>query len=230
MARHIKLGNSTKGLAGKQGTDLSIDVTQTQIQGGFVTASAESDAGSTTKERLIKSLESSDDYRLRITKECPVFDVDFCNSSALPNAHIVQSLSTQTIVGLSNGVQLNGGGSIAAGTYSAIRSKNKFSYAGNFSIFTQHLISIDQPTTPMAVSQWGFIDTVVALGSALTFGIVFELQGGGALRAAVYASAPAIAQTASTMKIITVSDLPNRSGTAPFKIEEFNDYVFFLTF
>ncbi len=89
---------------------------QTENQAGFVQLSAEVDAGAVTGSRSVIALEATDDYRLRIGVDCPLFNHSF-EGTIVATDRFAQSLSTMTVAQASGFLSLNSGNATANGNY-----------------------------------------------------------------------------------------------------------------
>lgn len=146
---------------------------------GFVVLAAESDAGSVTGERVVRSLDISRDYRTRIGMDSLLFNAKF-PGAAIDTGRWSQILSTMTATVAGGFLTLNAGLSTATGVYAMVRSYRCFPVLGSFGLWAQANIQITQLPTANNVVEVGLF--LAATNAAPTDGILLRIDAGGVAR------------------------------------------------
>jgi hypothetical protein len=173
---------STRQLKVKPANPVDVDGSEHFEEVGSVRLQAESDAGTVTGEPLLKALEVSSDYRLRVGVDHSIFNELF-PGSALNSALWTAPVTTMTATVAGGFVNLNAGLSLAI---NAVARLSTYRHFPCYKSYTTYFESENQFTSlPVAgnVCEWGaFISTGT---SAPTDGCFFRLNSVGELRAVV---------------------------------------------
>ena len=159
-----------------------VKTTEDPILAGFSIAAAASDAGAVTGTRLIRELEVSEDYRLRVGADTLIFN-EFFTGSAINTSIWTAPVTTATVVVGSGTVNLNAGNSLASAAVARVSSWKTFPILGTFGISCEIIASF--PFVPVAnnVTEWGF--GIAATTVAPTDGAFFRLNATGEFRAVI---------------------------------------------
>jgi hypothetical protein len=159
--------------------NLKTNLPTTESQAGFVCASAENDTGSITGARYIKSMEVTDDFRLRTGQD----NVNFATS--FPGAAIDTSLWNTTLTTMTNTVgsgfsSLNAALSVATSAVAIQRTYKQFTQQKQFSL--QAEMELQFTTTPQTnnTCEWGLL--LAATTAAPTDGAFFRMLPNGEFR------------------------------------------------
>lgn len=93
----------------------------TQVEAGFVTLQAEPDPGGTTGTRLVRALDITDDFRLRVGEDVIVLQ-DVFIGAAINTALWFQNATTMTITVASGFLNLNAGAAVAINNVARVQS------------------------------------------------------------------------------------------------------------
>ncbi len=162
--------------------ELLVALTQTDVNAGYVIMMGEPDAGAITGERLVRALDLTNDYRLRVGLDTLLFNEWFPGTGL--NFGIwttVVATMTTTVVG--GFVNLNAGLSVAASAVSRVNSYRSFPIFGTFGVFVEFLIQFTQLPVANNVCEWG-----LGIASAITpptDGCYFRLNASSEFRCVV---------------------------------------------
>lgn len=166
----------------KPANPVDIDGSEHFTEVGSVRLQAESDAGTITGVPLLKALEVSSDYRLRVGLDHSIFNELF-PGAVLNSALWTAPVTTMTATVAGGFVNLNAGLSLAINGVARLSTYRHFpcykSYTTYFESETQFA------ATPVAgnICEWGaFLSTGIA---APTDGCFFRINSGGEFRAVV---------------------------------------------
>jgi hypothetical protein len=147
---------------------------------GFVCIASEVDSGAVLGSRQIKELESTEDYRLRVASDIPVFNLSF-EGTVVARAHISQTDTTMTAAQASGYFGINSGNATASGNACVVRTYRTFPQFGTFQTYGEFWAREANEDATNAVTEWGF---GYATGVATpTDGVFFRRIAGGELRA-----------------------------------------------
>lgn len=221
MGVNIKGGNNSTGLANVSSTyELQVTTPQEQTQAGFVQLSTENDAGDVSGSRFTMSLETSDDYRLRVGLDQTAFNMSF-EGGAVPQAVIQQNTTTMT-TSISGGyLILNAANATASGNMAAVRTYRHFPTFGTYPCYLDIWLRETAPTTTNVISEWGFFHLATTTSvTAPTDGVFFRRLSGGQLQAVVNYNG----SEAATVSINT-TNVPPRDGVGTYDATEVNHYL-----
>lgn len=213
----ISTGSSTAGKANVDANhNLNVNTPTTESQAGFVTLSSEIDAGDVTGARSQKALEVSDDYRLRVGTDVPMFNLSF-EGTTIARDRIQQNDSVATAAQANGFLSLNSGNATTSGNAVNVRTYRTFPLFGSYVVYCDLWVREANQTASNAISEWGL---GYATGtSAPTDGVFFRRLSGGQLRAVInFAGAETIAD-------ITTTNVPSRDGTGSYDPTECNHYL-----
>lgn len=186
-------------------------------QAGYIALAAETDDGTVTAVRSLKQLEASEDYRLRVGVDQPMFNLSF-EGTTIAQGHIQQNLTSFTVAQASGFIVLNSGNSVTASQGGNIRTYRTFPLLGSFSTYFEIWAREANPTATNAVSEWG-----AAYFSGVTVtpsdGVFFRRTGSGQLKAVINFNG------VETESNITEANIPGRDGVGVFAPAETNHYL-----
>ena len=128
----IKIANGTAASAETTvdtNGNMHVVTPTTESQAGFVSVTAENDSGAVTGSRLVRSIETTEDYRLRVGMDVPLFDLSF-EGATVAQAVIQQNLATMTGTQANGLYLLNAGSATASGNHGNIRTYRAFPLFG----------------------------------------------------------------------------------------------------
>jgi hypothetical protein len=214
----ISTGSSTAGKANVDSNfNLNVNTPTTEAQAGFVALSSEVDAGGVTGTRYQKALEVSDDYRLRVGIDVPMFNLSFEGTIVARDRIQQNDLSAMTAAQASGFLTINSSNLTTSGAACNVRTYRTFPIFGSFAVYADLWIREGNPTATNAVSEWGLgYATGVA---APTDGVFFRRLSGGQLRAVVCFN------SSETVADITTTNVPPRDEVGSFDPTEANHYL-----
>ena len=185
----IKVANGTAASAEQTvdtNGDAHVRTPQTEANAGFVQLSAEIDSGSVTGSRYVKALEVSEDYRLRVGIDTPLFNHSF-EGTAVAQDRFSQVVSTHAIAQASGYLTLNSAASTAAG-HAVVRSYRAFPLVGSCPVYVEMWMKPVNETATNSVTEFGIGYALTT--AAPTDGAFFRYNAGGQLMGVVsYAGA-----------------------------------------
>ena len=217
MPSSIKSGNNTTGLANVDSNyNLNVVTPTTEIDAGFVQLSSERDAGTVTGSRIVKALECSDDYRLRVGMDTPLFSLSF-EGSNIAQDRIAQSVTTMTISQSSGIITLNNAATTTTTTSALITTWRYFSLYASYPLFVEYWLREANQTATNAISEWGW--ATMTASNSINDGAVFRRDGSGALLGVLKNN------STETNGIIDVTNLKSRDGVTAFDPTAINHYL-----
>jgi hypothetical protein len=196
--------------------NLNVVTPQTEIQAGFVQLSSEVDAGSILGTRTVRAAEISQDYRLRVGNDSPVFNLSF-EGTVIAQAHLQQNLTTMTTAQTSGLLSLNSGNATASGNAANIKTYRTFALLGSYTTYVDMWVREANPTATNTVSEWGL--GYVATTNAPTDGILFRRLSGGQLQAVINFAGT------ENISVINETNIPSRDGSGTYDATEINHYL-----
>lgn len=181
----IKIANGTAASAETTvdtNGNMHVVTPTTESQAGFVSVTAENDSGAVTGSRLMRSIETTEDYRLRVGLDAPMFDLSF-EGTVVSQAVIQQNLATMTGTQANGLYLLNAGSATASGNNANIRTYRAFPLFGTFSTYCEIWAKTVNETASNSVTEWGL--GYVSGTSAPTDGVFFRSNAGGQLMGVV---------------------------------------------
>lgn len=166
----------------KLANPLETNGTERIDQVGSVRLQAESDAGTITGEAMLKALEVSSDYRLRVGVDHSVFNELFPGAT-LNSALWTAPVTTMTLTSAGGFANLNAGLSLASGAVARLASYRHFPCYKSYTTYFESELQFTQTPVAGNVCEWGaFIATGVA---APTDGAFFRINAASELRAVI---------------------------------------------
>lgn len=212
----ISTGAATAGKADVDANfNLNVVTPQTEEQAGFVQMSSEVDSGTVTGSRTVRAVEVSNDFRVRVGVDSPLFNLSF-EGIIVAQAHIQQSSVTHTIAQSGGYLQLNSGTSTAVGN-SSIRTYRTFPLIGSYPTYSDMWIRETNATATNFISEWGF--GYVSGSTVPTDGIFFRRISAGQLQAVISFGGT------ETSSVITTVNIPARDGTGVYDPAETSHYL-----
>ena len=183
MSVIIKSGNSSNLANVSSNNDLQVAVGLTAPEiSGFVSVTAESDPGDVTGTRLVKNLELTDDFRLRVGTDQTFFNEYFPGTTV--NGNIWNTLvSTMTLTQASNFAILNAASSVASGAFAQLRTWRHMPAFMSFPVYCEIDLQFSISAQNNNVVEWGL---GLATGVATpTDGAFFRLLSATDLRCVI---------------------------------------------
>ena len=213
MSVIIKSGNSSNLANVSSNNDLQVAVGLTEPEiAGFVAITAESDPGDVTTTRLVKNLECTDDYRLRVGTDQTFFNEYFPGTTV--NGNIWNTLvSTMTLTQASNFAILNAASSVASGAFAQLRTWRHMPAFMSFPVYCEIDLQFSIAPQNNNIVEWGL---GLATGVATpTDGAFFRVLSSTDFRCVINSAG------SETTSVNLISYLPDPSTT--------NDYLIVLS-
>lgn len=155
MSVIIKSGNSSNLANVSSNNDLQVAVGLTAPEiSGFVSVTAESDPGDVTGTRLVKNLELTDDFRLRVGTDQTFFNEYFPGTTV--NGNIWNTLvSTMTLTQASNFAILNAASSVASGAFAQLRTWRHMPAFMSFPVYCEIDLQFSIAPQNNNIVEWG---------------------------------------------------------------------------
>lgn len=148
-------------------------------QAGFMTIQAENDSGTVTGSREVKSIEVSNDWRLRVGLDTMVLNEAF--PGAALNTSIWQSPVTTSTISVTNGfANLNANLSVALGAVSQLRSYRHFSCYKQYTTYCEMEVQLANAPVSGNRLEWGL--ALMATTAIPTDGAFFRVTETGEFR------------------------------------------------
>jgi len=190
---------------------------------GFAAATAEVDDG-TIVTRDMKSIEVSQDYRLRSGVDSMVFSEPF-PGSAINSGVWTAPVTTMTVTVTGGNVNLNAGLSTASGAVARVASYQQFQVYGSFG--TTFALALQRTQAPVTnnVSEWG---AIICTGtSAPTDGAFFRLGSDGSFKCVINNNGTESTSADLASNLASGPTWWPVDTTANFQVEFGEDFVFF---
>lgn len=182
MGVPIKSGSSGFEADVNVDKQLMVNTPMAEAQAGFVSANSEVDAGTVTGNRLVRSMEVTQDFRLRVGTDNMVFNELF-PGAALNSALWTAPVTTMTVTVNGGFGILNAGLSVASGAVARLTSYRHFPCYKTYTTYFEAEVQFSQTPVTNNVCEWGaFISTGTA---APTDGAFFRINAAGEFRAVV---------------------------------------------
>ena len=213
MSVIIKSGNSSNLVSVSSNNDLQVAVGLTEPEiAGFVAITAESDPGDVTTTRLVKNLECTDDYRLRVGTDQTFFNEYFPGTTV--NGNIWNTLvSTMTLTQASNFAILNAASSNTSGAFAQLRTWRHMPAFMSFPVYCEIDLQFSIAPQNNNIVEWGL---GLATGVATpTDGAFFRVLSSTDFRCVINSAG------SETTSVNLISYLPEPATT--------NDYLIVLS-
>lgn len=132
---------------------LLVALQSNKLEAGYATITSEVDAGTVTYTRLMRDLEVSTDYRLRVGIDTPFF-YDYYPGIAIDNAKWGVAVGTMTVVVATGWLTLNSGLSTAASGYATVRTYRNFPLSGTGTLYGEIVAQFAQPPSRITRQSW----------------------------------------------------------------------------
>lgn len=143
---------------------------------GFTVLACESDAGDVTGVRRVRTIDVSQDYRMRTGVDSLLFNAKF-PGAAIDTGRWFQNATTQTITVANGFLNLNAGLSVATTTHSLVRSYRCFPIYGTFGLWAEAQVQLSQ--TPVVNNQIEVGLFLAATNAAPTDGVFMRINSSG---------------------------------------------------
>jgi hypothetical protein len=162
--------------------DLHVRTPLTESKAGFVTLSAEIDAGAATGSRYQRALEATADYRLRVGMDQPMFNLSF-EGTIIPRDRLQQNDTTMTCAQASGFLTLNSGASVTTAQNTNVKTYRTFPVFGTYPTYVEIWAKPVNETATNSTTEFGV--GYASAATAATDGCFFRYNAGGALYAVV---------------------------------------------
>ena len=220
MSIIIKSGASANTANVDTNNNVQVNLPTTETQAGFAAMVSEKDGGDVTGSRTMVAIEASEDYRLRVGQDQPLFQLSF-EGTTIPQGHIQQNLTTMTAAQASGYLSLNSGNATASGNAANVKTYRTFSLYAAYTVYVNMILREANETATNAVSEWGL---GYATGvTAPSDGVFFRRLSGGGLRAVLAFN------SSETEVVLTTTNVPGGDGTGSYAPTERNHYLIEFT-
>ena len=177
----IRLEGNTSGNVAEvnSSNELKVTLTQSEATAGYVTVTAESDSGAITGSRLMRDLEVSTDYRLRIGQDALMFS-EYFPGAAINSAIWTAPVTTMTVTVASGFANLNAGLSTANAAVARVSSYRSFPLYNTVTTYMECICSFSQAPQANNIVEWGF--GIASGTTAPTDGVFFRFNAAGEFR------------------------------------------------
>jgi hypothetical protein len=159
--------------------ELEIALNSDETKSGFASLASEVDAGTATATRLVRALEASKDFRLRVSIDTVLF-TELFPGTALNSAIWTAPATTATVTVAGGLLTLNAGASTASGAVARVSSYRSFTFKGTSVLWFECTLQFAQLPQANNVSEWGF---GIATGTtAPTAGAFFRYFADGSFK------------------------------------------------
>jgi hypothetical protein len=155
--------------------NLKVNLTTVLSGSGYATLVSEVDTGTVTGTRLLRQLDSSQDYRLRTGIDKIVWQDTFSHA-VLNNSKYIGVTSTMTITVASGFLNLNAGSATASGNVARVQTFKSFSIFNTYPLFFDAKIKFSNTFQTNSVIEFGF--GYATTTTAPTDGVFFRVVGG----------------------------------------------------
>lgn len=124
---------------------------------GFATLVCEADNGDHTGERRQIEVEASEDYRMRVAVDTPLWTMP-CSGTALDRSSLIDAVTTFTITQGAGQLNLNAGASAAANGVARITSCAVFGARQGAGVQLRQRLQFTELPVTNNVTEWGFIN------------------------------------------------------------------------
>jgi hypothetical protein len=183
MATKIQGGGSTSGIANVDSNfNLQVSTTLNELESGFVSITAENDAGTVTGTRATRAIEVSHDFRLRTANDQTIFNELFPGSAI--NTTIWTTPTTTATLTISGGfANLNAASSIAINAVARLQTYRSFPCYKSYTTYFEMELNFTSLPVVGNVCEWG---AGISTGTtAPTDGAFFRLNAVGEFRAVI---------------------------------------------
>ena len=157
----------------------------TESQAGFVAVTAENDSGTVSGSRYVKSIETTQDYRLRVGLDSPLFDLTF-EGTNIPQALIQQNMTVFSCAQSGGLLVLNSAASTTTGQNGNVRTYRTFPVFGSFSTYCEMWLKLQNETATNSTSEWGL--GYASTNNPVADGVFFRSNAGGQLMGVINAN------------------------------------------
>lgn len=209
----IKLANGTAASAEMTvdtNGDAHVNLQADEALAGFANVACELDAGTITGERHVMIPEITEDYRLRVGVDTPLFS-DWFPGTVLNSSVWTSIVSTHATAVAGFYCTLNSGLSTAAG-YSHIASYRSYPVLGSAGLTWRCRMQFGQNAQTNNVCEWGLF--IAATNAAPTAGVFFRVDAAGQLTCVIH---DGVTETSSS--VLSFSTLVGTATTREFMID-----------
>lgn len=174
----VTIGNSVEvnGLKVNADGEANVALTQTAADSGFISLASEKGI-LPNGDRVMKEVECSDNYRLRVENDNILFN-DYPTGTALNTSILTTRLSSsQTVVVGSNRYELNSSGLTTINSGSMLRTIRTFPWFKANALYCETALSWTSEPVANWFAEWGIHDATSAI-AAITNGVFFRITSG----------------------------------------------------
>jgi hypothetical protein len=150
-----------------------VSLNQDSTKSGFVSLASEKGV-LPNGDRVMKEIECSDNYRLRVENDNILFN-DYPTGTALNTSILTTRVTTQTVVVGSNRYELNSSGITTINTGSMIRTIRTFPWFKANALYAETALSWSLEPVANWFAEWGLFDSTSAI-AAITNGAFFRIS------------------------------------------------------
>jgi hypothetical protein len=214
----IQLTDNTadlNGLSVNTDHEALVALNRDSAKSGFVSVASEKGV-LPNGTRIMRELEVSEDYQLRIAEDNILFN-EYPTGTVLNTSTLSTRVTTQTVVIGSNRWELNSSGINTINTGSMLRTNRTFPWFKANALYGECALAWTAPPVANWVAEWGFINTTSAI-AAITDGVFFRIING---------TFRGVACNNSVETYVDLGALPAFADVHDFAIEVCQDVVYF---
>lgn len=194
-----------------------VNLPLTEEHAGFAVMVAENDSGAVTGSRQMRSVEVSNDFRLRAGVDQILFSLSF-EGTNIARDRLLQTDSTMTAAQASGFLSINSGNVTANTNACNIRTYRTFPVFGSYTTYLDIWGREANASATNAVSEWGA--GYVSGTSAPTDGVMFRRNSSGQLKALLNFGGTETEFTVDT------TNIPARDGVGLYDPAEVSHFLF----
>lgn len=214
--RLIDNSSQANGLTVNADHEAAVALTLTSSKAGFATAAAEKGVTTVGSTRVIREMEVSDDYRLRVELDNPLH-IEFPIGTTLNTKKWKTTATTQTVTVANARIELNSSGINTLNTGSMIQTYRTFSLMKAAALYGEFECNWSLDPVANWTAEWGFGNASTYNGAHVD-GAFFRLTQ-GVFRGVVANN--------SVETYVDLGTLPNAAEVGDYIIEVTQDAVYF---
>lgn len=213
----VKIGNNidANGLGVNTDHEALVALTLDSEKSGFTSLVSEKGI-LPNGERVMKELELSDDYRLRVESDYLWF-ADYPTGTALNTSILSAPVTTQTVTVGSNRYELNSSAITTINTGSMLRTWRTFPWFKANALYAEFALNWTLQPVSNWFAEWGIFTATSAIAS-ITDGVFFRITAG---------MFRGVCVNSSVETYVDLGTLPAEAEVHDFVIEVADDFVYF---
>ncbi|MGL4809436.1 MAG: hypothetical protein ACRC4O_11890 [Giesbergeria sp.] len=188
---------------------------------GFATLVCEADDGTHVGTRRQIEIEASEDYRMRVGVETPLYTLP-CSGTVIDRSSLIDAVTTFTITQGSGQINLNGGASAAASGVARLSTWATFGARQGAGIQARIRLQFTQLPVTNNVCEWGLLNCSGL--TAPTDGVFFRHNAAGQLECVVAFNST---ETKFTVDTVTHPEHVANNVNHDYSIDWYNDIAVF---